>query len=50
MNNQLWNSIRNYHFDQMDEEYSFTIRLAKENFWTIEFTKTALSIFQIAID
>lgn len=42
MNKELWNSIKDFKFDQIDEEYGFTIRLASENYWTKEFTNLAI--------
>lgn len=42
MNNELWNKIENYRLDKEDEEYGFTIRLAKENYWTKKFTESAI--------
>ncbi len=42
MNKELWYSILNFKMDQIDEEYGFTVRLAKENYWTKNFTKLAI--------
>jgi uncharacterized protein (TIGR04222 family) len=36
--NILWNEVVAYDFDHPLSEYSFSVRLAKENFWTHAFT------------
>jgi hypothetical protein len=41
MNQKLWNQIQAFDFDQPQADYSFSIRLADENFWTEEFTQQA---------
>ena len=38
----LWDKILAFQFDQTDEEYGFTTRLAYENSWTINFAKLAI--------
>ena len=42
MNKELWNAILDFQLDQIDEEYGFTIRLIKENFWTKNFADKAI--------
>jgi uncharacterized protein (TIGR04222 family) len=42
MNKILWNEVLAYDFDQPLSEYGFSVRLAKENFWTQAFTKKAI--------
>lgn len=42
MNEQLWNQIVDFDFDNPPAEYSFTLRLAKENHWTKNFTQRAI--------
>lgn len=42
MNTQLWNQIVDFDFDNPPAEYSFTLRLAKENHWTKSFTQQAI--------
>ena len=42
MNNELWNNIQKFEFDNPISEYGFSTRLANENFWTENFTQTAI--------
>ncbi|WP_177763866.1 glycine-rich domain-containing protein [Flavobacterium sp. I3-2] len=42
MNQELWNRILNFNFDFPQSEFGFTTRLAKENYWTLNFTKKAI--------
>lgn len=42
MNEQLWNQVLAFDLDQPKSDYSFSIRLADENFWTEEFTHQAI--------
>lgn len=42
MNTPLWNNILQFDFDTPRSEYGFSIRLANENFWTKEFTESAI--------
>lgn len=38
----LWEKIDQFDFDQPRAEYSFSVRLASENYWTDDFTKKAI--------
>jgi len=42
MNDSLWQKIQNFDFDYPLSEYGFTTRLARENSWTLNFTKDAV--------
>ena len=42
MNTLLWNEVVAYDLDRPLSEYGFSIRLAKENFWTQAFTQKAI--------
>jgi hypothetical protein len=42
MHNKLWESILKFDFDQPVSEYGFSTRLANENYWTKQFTETAI--------
>jgi hypothetical protein len=42
MNQELWDKILAYNFDDPPAEYGFSIRLANENYWTKSFTKKAI--------
>ena len=42
MDHALWKKISDYDLDAPISEYGFSIRLAKENYWTINFTKKAI--------
>ncbi|QQR98630.1 MAG: DUF1399 domain-containing protein [Sphingobacteriales bacterium] len=42
MNQELWNKILAFDFDNPPSEYGFSTRLANENFWTKEFTDQAI--------
>ena len=42
MNQELWNRILDFDFDYPQSEFGFTTRLAKENYWTQNFTKKAI--------
>ncbi|MBI3133698.1 MAG: hypothetical protein HYZ14_03390 [Bacteroidetes bacterium] len=42
LNSKLWQEILNFDLDQPAGEYSFSTRLACENFWTLDFTKRAI--------
>jgi hypothetical protein len=42
MNTALWNKILAFNFDDPPGEYSFSTRLANENFWTKNFTEQAI--------
>jgi uncharacterized protein (TIGR04222 family) len=42
MDNHLWNKIAAFDLDSPWSEYGFSVRLAKENYWTKNFTKRAI--------
>lgn len=42
MNQELWNKILAFDFDNPPSEYGFSTRLANENYWTNEFTSQAI--------
>lgn len=42
MNQELWNKILAFDFDNPPSEYGFSTRLANENFWTREFADQAI--------
>jgi len=42
MNQNLWNQILQFDFDNPPSEYCFSIRLADENYWTKNFTEEAI--------
>ena len=42
MNQELWNKVLAFNFDNPSSEYGFSIRLASENCWTREFTDQAI--------
>ena len=42
MNTELWNNILAFDFDAPPSEYGFSTRLAKENYWTKNFTREAI--------
>jgi hypothetical protein len=42
MNQDLWQKILKFDFDNPPSEYGFSIRLANENFWTKSFTEKAI--------
>ena len=42
MNSELLNKVLNFNLDNQEGEYSFSIRLAHENAWTINFTNEAI--------
>jgi uncharacterized protein (TIGR04222 family) len=42
INATLWSQILAFDFDQPLSEYGFSVRLAKENFWTQAFTQKAI--------
>ncbi|MBL0135453.1 MAG: hypothetical protein IPP79_16525 [Chitinophagaceae bacterium] len=42
MNQELWNKILAFDFDNPPSEYGFSIRLANENYWTKNFTEQAI--------
>ena len=42
MNTELWNKIKDFELDEHHAEYSFSVRLADENKWTIYFTEQAI--------
>lgn len=42
MNRKLWEEILKFGFDDPNEQYGFSIRLAFENNWTIYFTQKAI--------
>lgn len=42
MNQEIWNKILAFDFDNPPSEYGFSTRLANENFWTKEFTDQAI--------
>ncbi|HTF02426.1 MAG TPA: hypothetical protein VK826_00310 [Bacteroidia bacterium] len=41
-NAALWDAIQNFEFDDPLDVYGFSLRLAKENFWTRDFTLRAI--------
>jgi len=42
MNQNLWDEIQQFDFDNPPSEYCFSIRLANENYWTKNFTDEAI--------
>ncbi len=42
MNQNLWNQILQFDFDNPPSEYCFSVRLADENYWTKNFTGQAI--------
>ncbi|QPH38300.1 glycine-rich domain-containing protein [Pedobacter endophyticus] len=42
MNQELWRNILAFEFENPTEDYGFSTRLAKENFWTKAFTEQAI--------
>jgi len=42
MKTELWNKINDFELDEQNAEYSFSVRLADENKWTIYFTEQAI--------
>lgn len=42
MNQELWAKILKFDLDNPPGEYGFSIRLANENFWTVEFTEKVI--------
>lgn len=38
----LWEKIKNFRLDEKDAEFSFSKRLARENNWSLDFTKKAI--------
>lgn len=42
MNKTLWEEVLKFSFDDSNDEYGFSIRLALENHWTLYFTQKAL--------
>ena len=42
MNQVLWNNKLEFDLDNPENDYGFSIALAKENYWTIEFTEKAI--------
>lgn len=46
MNTELWRKIQSFDFDQPMSEYNFSTRLAKENYWTKNFTATAIQEYK----
>lgn len=42
VNKELWEKIVAFDFDDPVSEYGFSIRLASENYWTRQFTETAI--------
>jgi uncharacterized protein (TIGR04222 family) len=46
MNTELWLKIQAFDFDRPMSEYNFSTRLAKENYWTKNFTATAIQEYK----
>lgn len=46
MNTKLWDNIEKFDLDNPISEYGFTTRLAHENFWTKQFTETAIAEYR----
>jgi uncharacterized protein (TIGR04222 family) len=46
MDNPLWRRILAYDLDHPESEYGFSTRLAKENYWTKNFTEKAISEYK----
>lgn len=46
MNNELWQKILDFDFDNSGGDYTFTVRLASENRWTDYFTQQALQEYR----
>ena len=42
MDAALWNKILEFDFDSPPSEYGFSTRLARENYWTRNFTRQAI--------
>jgi hypothetical protein len=42
MNKTLWEKVLKFSFDNPNDEYGFSTRLALENHWTLYFTQNAL--------
>jgi len=42
VNTSLWKNVENFSLDEPTDVYGFSTRLANENKWTINFTKSAL--------
>lgn len=42
MNKTLWEEVLKFSFDDSNDEYGFSTRLALENHWTLYFTQNAL--------
>jgi hypothetical protein len=42
MNQELWNKILAFDFNNPNVEYGFSLRLAKENYWTRSYTEKAI--------
>ena len=42
MNKTLWEKVLAFSFDQPNDQYGFSTRLALENHWTIHFTQSAI--------
>lgn len=46
MNQELWNKIENFSFEDPLSEYGFASRLSFENFWTISYTQHAIDEYR----
>lgn len=42
INTERWKNIQEFNLDSALDEYGFSLRLAKENFWTEDFTERAI--------
>ncbi len=39
---ELWNEVRGFQLDSLEEEYGFSIKLSYENNWSVQFTEDAI--------
>ncbi len=46
INKELWNKIEAFSLDEAGSEYGFSVRLARENYWTLKFTKKAIEEYK----
>ncbi|WP_143102094.1 glycine-rich domain-containing protein [Flavobacterium phragmitis] len=42
MDKILWEKVQGFEFDNLQDQYGFSTRLALENYWTLYFTQVAL--------
>ena len=46
MNDKLWNKIQNFNFDNPEADFSFSMRLARDNGWSIAFTNRIIEEYR----